>query len=78
MDSNTVEQESPGWCLQAPGHPYRPQHVGRLHACSENSLNMISVSHWQWQICLIFINDNISEDKLSKFLFQREVCASNW
>jgi len=40
--------------------------AGYLRDCYDNSINMISVFTW---ISLIFMNDNIIEDKLSKFLF---------
>jgi len=46
----------------------RTDHVGRPGACSENSINMISV-FTKINIFNNFINDNIIEDKLSKFLF---------
>jgi len=53
----------------ARGHQVaRTNHVGGPRACSDNSTNMISVFT---STSLIFINDNIIEDKLSKFLFQK-------
>jgi len=49
-------------------------HVGRPRDCSEISINMISV----FTLMNIFhiYYDNITEEKLSKILFQK--CASSW